>query len=429
MRIISKEQSEKLYSTTNVRHANSDLSLDMWISRPTVPLTDSNFLERQLIPASGQVSDVSIAATHAKPDSECSHIFMGYIESGIAKVVMAKRKVRISTHEWVDCGLSEPASSISVAYDGVMKTKDDGRVEFITDTLPWVFWVNDGVLSARKLGTDETFVLAESNCTSVSAIRAAWSEVGSFDFGLVAFFLLDGKLYYRQLINGVWYDGELVSYGPSYNLVDVAAFRTWDFRIGVQLMDSSGATYEMFTQFMGIGTRSAEHFMINGASSSSKITPIVYKSVDYNYDGEHFEIFDAQHTSLYGGCYEIGKIDVITAWNEDDGSGDWGKRLLVKFTKELSYIQISEQITSFSFIDANGNSYFPSVVRADYTGRTIIFEFVSFNHAVGDITISYTPGIVSSMYGELLPGFSISFTPINLVPFDEYPKVLRMWNE
>lgn len=427
MRIISKEQSEKLYSTTNVRHANTDLSLDMWISRPTVPLTDSNFIEWQRDVISGQISDVSIAATHTNPDTECSHIFIGYIESGIAKVAMAQRKVRISEHAWVDCDFSEPASSISVVYDGTMMTKTDGRVELITEVTPWVLWVNDGCLYARKLGSDKTSILAEANCTAVSAIRAPWSETSSFDFGLVAFFLLDGKLYYRQLINGVWYDGELVSHGPSSDWVDVAAFRTWDFRIGVQLKDSNGSTYEIFTQFMGIGTRSAEHFEMSSASTNSKITPIGYTSV--NYDSEHFEMAEAQHTSLYGGCYELGDISVISACNEDDGYGDWGKRLLVKFTKELSYIQITEQISSFSFVDDNGVSYFPSTISSDYTGRTIIFEFVSFNNAFGDITVSYIPGTISSMYGEPLPEFSISFTPINLVPLDESPKILRMWNE
>lgn len=434
MRVISKEQSEKLHSTTNVRHTNSDLSLDMWISRPTVPLTDSHFLERQLIPASGQVSDVSIAATHAKPDSECSHIFVGYIESGIAKVVMAQRKVRISNHVWNDCGFLEPASSISVAYDGIMTTKPDGRIEFITDIFPWVFWINDGVLYARKLGSDETIVLAESNCEDVSAIRAMWSEVGSFDFGLCVFFILSGSIYYRQLIDGEWTDGTPVTFGPSgVTWSEIAAQRTWDYRVVLQAKTSSGSTYELFTQYMGVGKQNTEHLEIKSITATGGVT----ETGDMTVANEgHIEIAAIKASALYGGVYGFEQPTMLHASNlativEVDGEQveNYGLRISVCFAEHLNPDSVSENLSSIVMRDRNGTAFVAASAET-VNGLDWVFTLPDFNNAIGDCIVSYTPGTLYTMAGTVAEGTSITFTPENLIPNAvEAPKILEVYND
>ena len=62
----------------------------------------------------------------------------------------------------------------------------------------------------KQLG-GETITLAENNATAISAVRAMWSDVPGFDFGLCLFMILNGAIYVRQLINGEWYDAEVVA--------------------------------------------------------------------------------------------------------------------------------------------------------------------------------------------------------------------------
>ena len=81
----------------------------------------------------------------------------------------------------------------------------------ITEELPWVFWINGGVVYGQIIGTGSTVMLATANATDVFAVRGVHSEVGGFDFGLVLFMVIAGQLYYRQLIDGVWMDAEIVS--------------------------------------------------------------------------------------------------------------------------------------------------------------------------------------------------------------------------
>lgn len=425
MRNVPSYISERLKKNIQTKANDSAPSARLWISRPSTVLANDEFLERQTV-STAAVTDASIAVCHPRMRRSNTDIYIAYVSNGMARVAMAKSKTNMDHHNWMDTGFAEPATAVSIAFDGTMPKSYGSEIEFITEQTPWVFWVNNGALYARKLG-GETVTLAEANCTDVSVVRAAWSESKAFEFGLVAFFIIGGSLYYRQLIGGEWTDGELVSFGPSgVYWSAVSAFRTWDFRVGVQAKSANGDIYELFTQFMGIGTRSAEHFEMKDAKASGTITDIEYHSLKN--ENEHFEIVDAYDTALYGGCYEIGDIEAIEAWNSDDGSGDWGKYLNVRFTKEINLHQVREQVNCFDVTDSEGTVFYPTTIFADYTGRILTFDFMSFNNAVGDITVSYTPGTVSSMCDNILPAFSFTFTPINLVPVDGLPEVVRLWN-
>jgi hypothetical protein len=161
-------------------------------------LTTDVFLEKQAVLTGASITDTSVAVCHPRQGAANTKINIGYIDGGVAKVVTAAVKTKMSNHIWIDSGFSENASAISVAYDGTMPKDDLGNVEFVTESQPWVFWADNGALYARKLGSLSTTTLSESTCTDVSAVRAMWSEIGDFDIGLVVFFILSGSIYYRQ---------------------------------------------------------------------------------------------------------------------------------------------------------------------------------------------------------------------------------------
>lgn len=424
MRSVPSYIETRLKKNIQTRSTNSAPSASLWVSRPST-LTNDAYLERQTV-TTGSITDVSIAVCHPRAGRTNSDVYLGYVSDGVAKVVTSKLGMGMVGTGWRDTGFRENATAVAVAFDGTMPRTYGSQIEFITEKTPWIFWVDDGALYAKKLGEEAT-ILAESNCADVSATRASWTQANMFDHGLVVFFILGGYLYYRQLIRDEWSDAELVSFGPSNaRWSAVTAFRTWDYRVGVQVKSTDGDIYELFTQFEGIGTRNVEHFQMLGAKSSSEITKITHHTAAN--ENEHFCITNAYDAALYGGCYEIGDIEAVEAWNSDDGTGDWGKHLNVRFTREINLYQVREQESCFEVTDSIGNVFWPTSIFADYTGRVLTFDFMSFNNAIGDITISYTPGTVCGMFDNTLPAFSFTVTPKNLVPVEGLPKVIRAWN-
>lgn len=432
MRTVPRDLEPKLGSAIQTRANNSAPSVYALISRGTIPLTDENFLERQLVLESS-IGDVSIAVSHPKANAQNSQVFVGFIENGVAKVYGAMCKLNMAYHTWVDYGFAEPAEAISVAFDGTMPKAVSGDIEFVTEEKPWVFWMHDGVLYARKLGESNTIVLAESNCEDVSAVRAMWSEFGSFDFGLCVFFILSGAIYYRQLIDGEWTDGELVTFGPiGVTWTEIAAQRTWDYRVVIQAKTGAGATYEIFTQYMGVGKQNTEHIEIRSVAASGDLTEI--RDTDTS-TTEHIEISGVDAGVLYGGLYSLGQPIMRSAYNlvtivEVDGEmvENYGLRISVRFASHLNPDSVTENLSSIVMRDSNGTAF---VATSAYTenGLDWVFTLPDFNNAVGNCTVSYTTGTLYTMAGTVAEGTSITFTPENLTPSSvEAPKILEVYN-
>ena len=427
MRSVPSYIEERLKKNIQTRANDSAPSASIWLGRPSNPLTNGDFLERETI-ISGSVTDASIAVCHPRARQVGTDIFVAYVSDGVAKVVMAKNKTKIDYRAWLDMDFEEDATAVSIAFDGTMVKSYGHEMEFVTEKTPWVFWANDGALYAQKLG-GETIILAEGNCTDVSAIRAAWSQANTFDFGLVVFFILNGTLYYRQLIRNEWTDAEVVSFGPSgVRWSGVSAFRTWDFRVGVQLKSTDGNVYELFTQFMGIGTRNAEHVEIANMRTKTDIIRIGY--TDVKHATEHVEVADMSVPTAYLGIYELGTPNLLDVYNIDDGYGDWGKKVVLSFDKELNNNTVQASIGSFYFIDENEDYYFPISIKMDKTGRRATLEFVDFNNARGVCVMHYDPGTVVTMLNETLSAQQGMFIPTGLVPNDiVLPEVVEILAE
>lgn len=427
MRSIPSIISTRLKSNIQTRAKKSDPSASLWVGRPNTVLVDDAFLERQTVKTTS-IEDVSIAVCHPKIKKANTKIYMAYISDGTAKVVSANSTNAMAQHSWTDEGFSQTATTVSIAFDGTMPMTDRGDVEFVTEEIPWVFWVNDGMLFAQKLG-GETITLAESNCVDVSAIRAAWSQASTFDFGLVAFFILGSSLYYRQLINGEWTDAELVSFGPSgVSWAEVSTFRTWDYRVGVQLKSTDGDIYELFTQFMGFGTRSAEHIEVRSVSKTNEIlTEIDYFDAS---TAEHIEIDSTNNTTPYQGLYTLGSPSLLSVSNSANLTGDWGRMIILEFDKELEESSVQASIGSFYFVDENEDYYFPIEITMDITGRRATLTFVDFNNAKGECVMHYDPGTVVTMLGETMSAQECAFVPSNLTPNDiTLPEVVEILAE
>lgn len=409
MRNIDAQLRAKFESALQTAAAGADPCAVVWISRPTVPLTDAEFLDRETVTEAAGLTACSVAVRRTRADREADRVYLAYIDENGAHVKFSATQPKLSDYVWHDGGFSAAADDVAVAFDGTMLQKADGTAQFVTDVRPWVFWCSGGVLKGRILGLLGETELASSNCTAVTAIRATG---GAQDFGLVVFFLLSGQIYYRQLIGGEWFDAVPVTFGPEgVTWTDIAAFRTWDYRTGLQGLGSDGKVYELFTQFQGIARHGAEHLELADVSAAGKLTAIAYHDAA---EREHLT-FSVASGAPYGGLYQIGVPQLVAAENVN-ASGDWGRRAVFTFDRHLRADEVAAQPTAFRIVDALDRPFVASTATLEADGLTVRLVFPNFNAASGVCKAVYVPGTVHSMAGDALEAVERSFTPQHLVP-------------
>jgi hypothetical protein len=434
MRTISSSLAAKFKQPVQADSTKSAPALDLWISRPVVPLVNDYFLEQQEMGDGGEVTALDIAVCHPRHRRQSTRIYIATVENGRARVESSPFRQAMETHLWVDSGFDEPAEDVAIAFDAATKNDTRGRSEFVTEEQPWVFWVNEGALYGRELDSDITLTLAETNCTKCTAIRAAGSTLGGFDYGLCLFFLLGGSIYVRQYMDGEWMDAEPVNFGPNVVWTDIAASRSWDYRIVLQAMASDGTVYELFTQYMGIGQRNTEHIEVKNVEAKAELAEI--RKTDTKYT-EHIEIAAIDAGSLYGGLYSMSLPSFRSARNvpveamDEEGTAyeDWGKVVLVELAVHLEPTSVASNTARFVLTDSKGKSFVAaSAEPINANGLTLKLTFADFNMASGTCTITYTPGTVNTMYGLTAEAMSVQFTPENLIaPSVSAPEAVSAW--
>ena len=321
----------------------------MWVSRPTTALVNAQFLEKQTILTGTNITDVAIAACHPVIYRPVTKIYIAYVDNGVAHVKYAMANEVMKAHVWTDSGFSETASAIALEFDGTMPKDRKGRVEFVTELQPWVFWINGGVVYGQIIGTGSTVTLATANATDVFAVRGVHSEVGGFDFGLVLFMVIAGQLYYRQLIDGVWMDAEIVSLVGGMSLsaltiTSVAAMRTWDYRLVVQIRVTNGEMYELVTQYMGIGKQNVEHIEITNVDAKGEIIPIKFHDTS---ECEHVEISDVIADGKLR--RDIAPVPIAVE-NINNGTGNWATLIQVTLDNLCDAESVPDNYTAFSLV-------------------------------------------------------------------------------
>jgi len=307
MRKISNELYRRIKSLQQTKYNNADPRAVIFSIRNDIPLDSSAKLEKYKVLDADGLTKVDIAVRHPVENSANDRIYIGYIKNGVAGVKFAIANPAQTQHKWNSLNnFTVEAVDIAIAFNGTMPKSTDGTSQFVTDKQPWIFWVTpDGAVMA-KYGF-LVYSIASSNAVAVSAVRGMWSRVGSFDFGLIVFFVLNGKIFYRQFIGGEWKDAEQVAMGPSdVEWVDISASRTWDYRIVLQAKDSNGDVYEIYSQFEGLAKQGTEHKELSSASISGEVLDIETLE-QVQSDREHISATDSSITTrMYKPNYESG---------------------------------------------------------------------------------------------------------------------------
>lgn len=424
MRNINTTLAERLDSTMQTFGENANPITQMRIQRHNVPLHDEELIERTRILHRAGLTDSDIAVCHPHFGWDDERIWVAYVRNNVLHVKWAENMEVLSKMEWNDYSFTTDAIACSIAFDSTVKHNAQGIWEFVTEELPWVFWVTpDGELKAKKCTPLGTYIydLAEANVTLVSAVRGPSGTFGNWDLGLTVFFVMGGSLFYRQMIDGVWYDAELVQHEDltGITFAKIKAFNTWDYRAGVQILTDDNEIYALFSYTEGLGTRSQEHTMIHYVEGSMGGWKSKFVGETDFQTREH--TFIAYHDNeVYN--YSTNTERPVYAENIRDINGNWGSTIEVHMSEKST----GALNTAFSLTDGT-HTY--QCMAVAYDKRIIRLSFADFNEATGNLTVTYTPGDLATPIADV-DGFSITFTPVHLGEYvPPVPKAVSAEND
>lgn len=391
-------------------YGDVDPSMYAFAKRSKAVLDNKAYWQLGVIASQFSAENTSIAVQKTANTPE--RIFVGYcaLGQGYVEYTDVGRPVAnlsfTTVQQFTDC------EQIVVAFNGTYAYNAWKQVEFKTDDIPLVFYRNStGALNYGELnGTFNTLV--GSGVTYFDVVRGNGSLYGEIDQGLVVFYIINGTLYYNQLIGGEWIGQSTVDIAPT-DLVKVHVERTFDFRLVIQCEDSAGALYEIFTKPAISGWTNIEHI-----SAAANMTVSVYE-IDYIDAQDGDEHISATANMTVAVLWGISPI-MQSAYTVDNGSGDYGYKIRIAWDHDVDIMTGND--TAFLLTDSEDHTW-NSISVTQITPLIIELEYYNFNNAVGECSVAYTAGTMVGEAGQAVDTQSILFTPTGLVPFEVIPPV------
>lgn len=428
MRPINSEVKSRLLQMHQTLYNNSNPSMQVEVIRPRTAIFHRRFWQESIITADTTATSTGIAVRRMGQYGDL--VYAAYVSSGTLTVKTAELVFPVNNMIWNTVLTVPGCLDVALEFDGHFVTGINKKIEYYTDELPWLFYTTaSGELKGGILGsTYETIVGA--NVTSFDVIRGVRGLMGTnhgIDEGLLVFYVLNGVVFYRPYKYGEWGNQEIVSIAPE-NIVNIKAERTFDWRIVLQVEDTDGRLYEVFTESYVSGNTNVEFLQILPAKIDFTVTDIRYHNAQAPV--EYIAMFAPAMTiqPKWAVATVILSAENLIYTNEDYGAlDDYGFRVRVAFDHGIDWV--SDPYASFTMVDEDEYLFGAlEVERVDY--RTIDVIFLNFNNAVGSVTVYYSGTGLTGEIGQGVSASSISFTPTNLVPTAiPLPEVEAIWNE
>lgn len=411
MRQIDTDLLTRIIKNVQSEQNNNAPSVEVIVSRARAPIARAEHWQECIVTESTTATVTSVAVE--KTGREISNVYAAYVAGGVLTVKKAAFTIPLRKMQWQTVETVSNAVACAIEFDG--RFDRNGRfVEFVTENTPWIFYTTTtGELWGGILGETLT-LLSASGATQIDVVRGISGAYGDISQGLIVFYVTStGQVKYRQMINGDWAGEQTVSIAPA-NVVYVKAERLFDYRIGLQVQCADYSLWEIFTKMEASGWNGTEHIdaMLTAKNELKKIRYIEDRDNEYL----HASIVAANAI-----LYAFSPV-LILAENIDRGDGDKGYKVRATFDE-----RVYNPMCGFTLTDsASGAWSCVSVVKV--SDKVLEIEFLNFNNAVGECTLTYTPGTIM---GDVVPleADSIDFTPSGLVPFDvEAPAPLTVEN-
>lgn len=357
----------------------------------------------------GVVTASDVAVAHTSYEGTDDVIWVAYIENGLLKVKFAMDSDPIVWANY-DIPRITGAKVVSLAFNSAL-TGDLDYYEFITEPKPYIAYVKGQQLHCLNLNTNENTLLVSGNVVDVSLVRSPKLLSGR-DYGFTAFFLMENVIYYRQFMDGVWYDAEAVDLQISnVTYKSIEAFVTWDYRTGILVTDNDGNLYQIISYFEGLTDLMTEHIEVS-ASANILLSAIQY--LDVKEPDEHISLNACANVAL---LWAWSAVPVVAA-NIEDEHNNWGTTVVVTFDHPNTE---SGLLTSmFVLMDSAGNNYVCESATVANGELTLVFDDFNLAELYTDnsVTIVYTKPASGGLLSPAVQtdSFTFTFTPVNLVP-------------
>ena len=248
MRSIPPGLLKHVKKRAQVQAENADPSLKILLSRGLV----REMFQVFTVHSNEDLSDIDVTVRRTETAQLPTHAYAIYVQNGIAHVKSKPLPYDDQTPWQYEFEVGA-ASAVAMEFDGYWaRDHKTRRFNFVTETLPWLFYVQGGTLKAQYW-QGSPLNLA-TGVTKVAAIRG-WLRVEgdqTSDQGLiVAYLKSDGTMWYRAYCrqndgSRLWEVERQVTAFPAGTIDDFALFRTNDFRIGF-IAEIAGQCYWALT--------------------------------------------------------------------------------------------------------------------------------------------------------------------------------------
>lgn len=409
MRLIDNNLKSKLATSQQTVHNDANLSLKSIASRATSSIESPQFWRESIITLGVNVTDSSVAVRKKKAYQLGDIVFAASIVAGTLYVKKATLTVNVSNMIWETVETIPSCTRCALQFDATYDHTSHNTVETFTADNPYVFYLTTSNELRYKIvgsATDDIFITG--SISDFDVIKGVESKYKDITQGLIVFYILDGTVCYKQLVDGEWQPQEIVAIAPT-PAVQVKAERVFDYRIVLHVMDSNENLFEVISKMEASSWNSNENINLN-LWQNNRLLNIVFS--DYDTYHERLSVTTSHNNKI---LYVFSPV-LIFAENIDRGDGDKGYKVRATFDE-----RVYNPMCGFALTDsASGAWACISVVKV--SDKVLEIEFLNFNNAVGECTLTYTPGTIS---GDVVPleACSIDFTPAGLVPFAVEPPV------
>jgi hypothetical protein len=353
------------------------------------------------------VYDVTVRKLES--ESQISFIYAACIDDGIC-VIKKSEFTELPGSAWIAEATIGEAIDAAIEFDGYWITTQY-PFTFNTDTDPWVALVTPtGSLNVRRLYAQEDPLVLATDVSKVAMVRG-WKnsiDIGQ-DHGMIVLYIKNGVPYYRtyaeQTTGSMAWEAERPLTLFSGTAVDINGFRTNDYRVGINILDSTGTTHSFITHRNWGGMASpVERIATSITDIMFEVTPITYR---YTYsDDEHIE---TGITDVWFNVAEPIYPEVLSISNDDEYT------IRIKFSHPIDY-DLSTVGPAFSVKDSLNTSFNIVSTSAGVDNSELVLTLVNFNGAFGNMFVTYDRTVVE-LYclnqGSrfIINSFTYEFTP------------------
>jgi hypothetical protein len=319
-------------------------------------------------------------------ESQISFIYAACIDDGIC-VIKKSEYTELPGSAWIAEATIGEAIDAAIEFDGYWNTTQY-PFTFNTDEDPWVGWVTPtGSLNVRRLYAQEDPLVLATDISKVSIVRG-WKntvDIGQ-DHGMIVLYIKNGVPYYRtyaeQTTGSMAWEAERPLTIFSGTAADINGFRTNDYRVGINILDSTGTTHSFITHRNWGGMASpAERIAISITDVTFEVTPITYHDT---YGDEYIE---TGITDIWFNVAEPIYPEVLSISNDDEYT------IRIKFSHPIDY-DLSTVGQAFSVKDSLNTSFNIVSTSAGVDNSELVLTLVNFNGASGNMFVIYDRTVV-----------------------------------